>query len=148
MPAATTRPPPLLLVDTNVLLDVVLNRAPWANDATLLLDAISRGKASGFLAGHAVTTIHYIVERAVDRATAAMAVADTLEVLTVVALEAADFHRALSLKLGDDEDAVQVAAFLKCGADFLVTRNGKDFKGAAVPTRTPGELLALLSTAY
>lgn len=145
MPAVRAPMPPGLLVDTNVVLDVILRRAPWARDAALLLDAIARAKARGFIAGHAVTTVHYVVEKEQDRTTAVTAVGDILQLLTVVPLGAAEFQRALALNLNDFEDAVQVAACLKVGADHLVTRNAKDFKGAPVTTKTPGEVLALLA---
>jgi len=111
-----------------------------------LLDSISRGRATGFVAGHAVTTVHYIVERAKGRGVAATAVNDLLQVVDVVALDRSDFMRALSLGLADYEDAVQVAAYLRIGADALVTRNARDFKGAPVVTRAAGELLALLAS--
>ena len=134
----------LVLVDTNILLDVILDRAPWADDATALLDAIAKQRARGFVASHAITTVYYIVERAKGRTTAVTAVGDLLQVVEVVSLEHADFQRALSLGLSDFEDAVQVAACLRIGGTFLVTRNAKDFKGAPVRTRTPADVLALL----
>ncbi|MEO7085595.1 MAG: PIN domain-containing protein [Gemmatimonadaceae bacterium] len=134
-----------MLIDTNIVLDLVLARAQWANDAALLFDAIARERFRGFLAGHAVTTVHYIVERATNSRTAATAIADLLQILTIVPLDAADFQRALAMNLNDYEDAVQVAACLKVGADFLVTRNQKDFKGGGVATRAPAEVLALLA---
>ena len=137
--------PPGVLVDTNVLLDVVLRRAPHAADAARLLDAVATGGARGWVAGHAVTTVHYIVEREQGRTRAVTAVGDVLQLLDVVPLAAADFQRALAMGLRDFEDAVQAAACLRAGADFLATRNGKDFKGAPVTTKTPGEVLALLA---
>ena len=141
---SAARSAPTVLVDTNVVLDLVLGRAPWAADAALLLDAAARGTVRGFLAGHAVTTMHYIVERETNRATAANALHDLLHLLEVVPLEGADFLRALGLGLRDYEDAVQVVACLKASADYLVTRNAKDFKGTPVTPREPGEVLALL----
>lgn len=136
--------PPALLVDTNVVLDVALGRAPWARDAARLLDAVDRGRARGFVAGHAVTTVYYVVERARGRTAAVTAVGDVLAILRVVPLGAAEFQRALALHLKDFEDAVQAAACLAVGADYLVTRNGKDFKGAGVAIKTAGEVLAIL----
>lgn len=134
-----------LLVDTNVVLDVVLNRQPWAADAAALLDAVEKGRAQGYIAGHAVTTVYYIVEKQRGRSVAATAVSDLLQLLLVVPLSAADFQRALGLALSDFEDGVQAAACLQVSADYLVTRNPKDFQGAPVTTRAPGEVLALLS---
>lgn len=133
-----------VLLDTNVILDVILDRTPWAADAVRLLDLVASGRIAGFLAAHAVTTVHYIVQRARGRAAAVTAVADLLELLTVVPLEAADFQRALALNLGDFEDAVQAAACLKVGASFLITRNPRDFRGAPVRLSSAGEVVALM----
>jgi predicted nucleic acid-binding protein len=135
---------PTVLLDTNILLDVALERVPWASEAALLLDAIERGRAKGFVAGHAITTLYYVISRSRDRRTAATAVSDVLRLLPVVALETADFHHALVLGLGDFEDAVQVSAALKVGADFLVTRNPNDFAGAPIAVRSAGEVFASL----
>lgn len=59
---------PKILIDTNVVLDVVLERNPWVDSATALLDAVAKGRAEGYVAGHAMATVHYIVEREKNRA--------------------------------------------------------------------------------
>jgi predicted nucleic acid-binding protein len=137
---------PTLLVDTNIVLDVVLERAPWVADATALFDVVARGQTPAFIAGHTVTTVHYIVERERDRRTATTAIGDLLTLFPVVPLDTADFQRALALRLRDYEDAVQAVACLRIGADFLVTRNPKDYRGSPVTPRAPGEVLALISS--
>lgn len=134
----------LLLFDTNVILDVVLARDPWSDDAAALLDASARGDIVGLVAGHTLTTVHYLVERARDRRTATTAVNDPLQVVTVVPLDSADFHRAPSLGLREFEDAVQVAACLRAGAHFLITRNARDFRGTSVAVRSPSEARGLV----
>ncbi|HET7585108.1 MAG TPA: PIN domain-containing protein [Gemmatimonadaceae bacterium] len=138
--------PAAVLLDINVLLDVILDRAPWADDATLLLDLIAAGRVRGFVSGHSLTTVHYIVAREKDRTRAGSAVSDLLDILEVVPLRAADFQRALALGLRDFEDAVQVAACLQAGADALVTRNARDFQGAPVTIRSAGEVVALIAS--
>lgn len=136
---------PKVLIDTNILLDVILGRSPWSIDAALLMDAASHGACEGFLAGHSVTTVQYIVQRELGRQRAAAAVSGLLTVLRVVGLEHDDFLVALTLGLADFEDAVQVATALKCGADFIATRNVRDFRGVDVPLRSAGEIVAFLS---
>lgn len=133
-----------LLVDVNVVLDLMLERQPWAADAAALLNAVDLGRATGFVAGHTITTAYYIVARDQNRQAAATAVTDLLRIVEVVPVEAADFHQALVMGMSDFEDAVQAAAALKVGADYVVTRNGRDFRGAPVAPRTPAEALALL----
>lgn len=134
-----------ILVDTNVVLDVVLARKPWVAEATDLLDRAARRELDGFVAAHSVTTVFYVVERERDRRTALTAIGDLLSVVGVAEVGSADFQRALTFGLKDFEDAVQVAASLRIGADFLVTRNAKDYKDAPVSVKAPGELLALLA---
>ena len=135
---------PKLLVDINVVLDVVLERKTWLRDSAAILDAIASGRAAGFIAGHGVTTIYYLAASANGRAAATTAVADLLQICDAVPLTTADFHRALALGLKDFEDAVTAAAALAIGADYLVTRNEKDFKGSPVAIRSPGKILSLL----
>jgi len=138
---------PLVLLDTNVVLDVLLARAPWVDDAVELLDAMARRQLRGCVAGHTLTTIYYLVERARDRRTAVTAVSDLLDLLEIVPLGGDDFRRALAMGLSDFEDAVQVAACLRSGAQFVVTRNPRDFRGAPVELRSPAEARALIPAA-
>ncbi len=132
-----------LLLDINVILDVVLGREPWLNEASRLLSALEDREAEGYVAAHTITTIHYIVAREKGRQTAAQAVSDVLRVVRVVPITSADFQQALVLGISDFEDAVQAVAALQIGADYLITRNTKDFKASPVEVRTPGEALAM-----
>jgi predicted nucleic acid-binding protein len=133
-----------LLLDINIVLDIALRRKPWVGEAALLLSAIEEGRAEGYVAAHTIPTYHYIVAKQTGREAAVRATADLLRLVRVVPLGDADFQQALLLDLGDFEDAVQAVAALKVGADYLVTRNGEDFRGVAIPIRTAGELLPLL----
>lgn len=142
---ARMRPPiPRVLLDINILLDVLLARQPWNSDATMLLDAVSRGICEGFVAGHSITTVHYLIQSEVGRQRATTVISELLTTVQVVGLEREDFFVALTLGLTDFEDAVQVAAALKIGADFIATRNARDFKGTAIPVRSAGEIIAFL----
>ncbi len=133
-----------ILFDVNVVLDVILERAPWVDDSASLLDAAERRKVAGYIAGHTITTVYYIVARASGARRAATAVTDLLRIVKIVPVDGTDFAQALVLGMPDFEDAVQAAAAAKAGADYIATRNGKDFKSSPVKPRTPGELLAMV----
>ena len=133
-----------LLIDTNVILDVVLERGQAGVKGALLLSAIQSGDADGCVAAHSITTTHYIIARAADDATARLAVTYLLQILSVVPLGGDDFHAAIALDVPDFEDAVQIAAALAAQADYIVTGNKKDFKRSPVTVRSAGELLPLL----
>jgi predicted nucleic acid-binding protein len=134
-----------LLVDINVALDVILEREPWATEAALLFAAIHGGRAEGYLAGHTIPTIHYIVrENRKDRAAADAAVATLLRIFTVVAAENPELLQALAFGFADFEDAVQAACAAKISADWIVTRNRKGFRKSPVIGKPPGAVLAAI----
>lgn len=135
-----------VLLDINVLLDVVLERAPWHPAAARLLSDVHEGHVLGFVASHTVPTIYYIVEKARDRSTAASAITDLLRVVDVVPVDKEDLHQALVLPIDDFEDAVQLAAALKIGAEYIVTRNEQDFKRGSIPPIHTDRLLAVLES--
>ena len=133
-----------VLIDVNIILDVLLAREPWAGDSARLLDAAERKSITAYVAGHTITTAYYIVAHAAGPKKAATAVTDLLRILRVAPVESADFAQALVFGMADFEDAVQAAAAAKVGADFVATRNQKDFRRSPTKARNPAELLALL----
>jgi predicted nucleic acid-binding protein len=133
-----------LLLDINVLLDVLLDREPWSEAAAALLAMVESQGAEGFVAPHTLPTIYYVVGQAGDRKLAAAAVKDLLRILEVAPVTKSDFQEALTLSIPDFEDAVQATAALRIGADYLVTRNKRDFRESPVPTADPATILALL----
>lgn len=136
-----------LLLDINIILDVILEREGLFEESALILSAIETGRASGFVASHTIPTTFYLIEKARDRETASIAVSGLLAIVEVVPLEGTDFQQAYLFPVNDFEDAVQVAAALKIGADYLVTRNLRDYKRIADETlrvRSPAEILPLL----
>lgn len=133
-----------LLIDTNVILDVVLKRGQRGIDGGLLLSAVQRQRAGGYVAAHSITTVHYIVERESGDATARLAVTYILQLLSVVPLGSNDFHAAVALGMPDFEDAVQAAAALAVPADYIVTGNKKDFRHSPVPSRSAAQILPLM----
>jgi len=53
-----------ILFDTNVILDVLLDREPFANEAALLMSMVEQAEITGFICATTVTTIHYLATKA------------------------------------------------------------------------------------
>jgi predicted nucleic acid-binding protein len=136
-----------LLLDINVVLDAIFDREPWADDAAEILAAAVQGRATVLVAGHTITTIHYLVAKVKGRAEAAAVLAHLLRIVRVVPPDQEDLQGALNLGLADYEDAVQAVCALKAGAEYIVSRDGKDFTGAAVPVATPRHIASRLVNA-
>ena len=134
-----------LLVDINVLLDVFRQRQPWAADGARLLTAVEEGRATAYVAGHTVTTAHYVVERTQGTQAAALVVCELLRLVETVPVVNADLHHAIALGFRDFEDAVQAVCAIKIGADAIVTRDTRGFASSPVRVVTPGTALHLVN---
>jgi len=133
-----------VLVDLNVLLDVIQRREPHYAASAEVLSLIAAGELDGAVAGHALTTIDYVVSRFAGRKSADEAVDWILGGMEVVAEGRDVFLRPRSFEMKDFEDAVVAAAAEQVHADRVVTRNVDDFEHSPVPAVTPRELLAEL----
>jgi predicted nucleic acid-binding protein len=131
-----------VLFDTNILLDVILNRAPHVNASAAALDLVGRGKVEGYVAGHAVTTIAYIVQREKGAAAARNALLHLLSRVRVASVTDASVRMALTLQLADFEDAVCAASAQAAGCAVIVTRNPRHFRNAEPPAILPEAFLA------
>ena len=131
-----------VLYDTNVLLDVVLSRTPFVDASAAALDLVARGSVVGFVAGHTVTTIAYLVQREKGRKKAHEALVHLLSKLKIASTTDAGVRLALAMNLDDIEDAVCVASALEAGCSVIVTRNPAHFRRAKLPAVLPEALLA------
>jgi predicted nucleic acid-binding protein len=130
--------------DINVIIDVPLQRPGWlASEQVLRLCSLPVN--SGFVAWHSVATIHYLLAKSFDRASANSFLSDLLDQVDVGPASTLLARRALSLGLRDTEDALQVAVAESLAADVIVTRNGRDFVGAPVLAQTPEDFLSSLA---
>ena len=132
------------LIDTNVVLDVLLERQPHVVASAAVWAAIETGLAKGFLASHAITTIHYLVRKELGLARAGRTVSSILRVFKVAPVDSAVLQEALQLSLPDFEDSVTAAAAQLAGCDFIVTRDPKGFRGSPIRPLTPEAFLPLL----
>jgi predicted nucleic acid-binding protein len=133
-----------LLFDTNVVLDVLLDRQPYAQASSAVWKAVETGVSEGMLAAHAVTTIHYLVQKEKGNALAKRIVTSILRVFSVATVDEATVREALHLPSADFEDAVTAAAARVAGCDFIVTRDPKGFRESPVRTITPEAVRPLL----
>jgi predicted nucleic acid-binding protein len=133
-----------ILCDTNVVLDVLLDRQPYAEASALVWAAVETGVAEGMLAAHAVTTIHYLVRKEKGPLKARRVVAAILRVFGVAAVDGAVVQEALQLPCSDFEDAVTAAAARMAGCECIVTRDPKGFRGSPIRSLTPEAVMPLL----
>ena len=130
----------LLLLDINIILDVVFQRP--GEPATSALIGSCNEQHQAWLAWHSVATLAYLIERERNPAVARELVTGLLSWARVATTGHQDAIQALQLPMSDFEDALQVSAAQACGADYIITRNGRDFVQSPLPALSPEEFLA------
>ena len=135
-----------LLIDTNVVLDVLLQREPSCRTATAVLNLTQRDDVREYVSASAITDIYYIANK---QLTARQSVRDLLKrllmVVSVAAVSEREIQNALNLAWGDFEDSVQYSVALMNEMDGIVTRNSSDYQEANMRIWLPEQALELFA---
>ncbi len=135
--------PVKVLFDLNIILDVLQKREPFYADSARALACAETGRVQGLVAPHSLTTLFYLVAKDQSPGAARVTLTGLLQFLSVAPLDGTNIEQALNLPYRDFEDAVQMASAAQCKAEYLVTRNERDFQPALVTVLGPVELIAL-----
>ena len=127
----------MILLDTDVLIDVALDRRPHASPAAELLDRIEHGAESACIAWHTVSNFYYIVASSRGGLSARDFIVELTRFVAVATTGTEAVRYAAELPLADFEDALQVAAARACGARYIVTRNVRDYARSPIPAVDP-----------
>jgi predicted nucleic acid-binding protein len=133
-----------VLLDVNVVLDVLLDRKPHVEGSSAVWAAIETGSARGLLAGHAVTTIHYLIRKEMGTREATRIIGAMSRVFGIAAVDDRVIQLALNLPFADFEDAVTAAAAQLADCDYIVTRDPKGFRASPVRHLAPEAAVPLL----
>lgn len=120
------------------------NRQPFVSNSSQALDTVATLKVEGYIAGHAVTNIFYILRRQLGASVTLDIITKLLTKLKVASVTDAVIHSALQKQMKDFEDAVTSEAAFAINLDFIVTRNTKDYVNSSVPAILPERLIELV----
>jgi predicted nucleic acid-binding protein len=123
-----------VLIDTSIVLDFLLQREPFFQDAELLFQAIDEGQVVGHVTATTLTDIFYISHRhtrSVERSR--QAVSETLMVMVICPIDRSVLESAFDSGLVDFEDAVQIFSAVEQGLDAILTRDAKGLLSSSIP---------------
>ena len=130
-----------LLIDANILLDVLQNRVQFIKASSVIWKLCETEQVKGYVSALTFANLVYVMRRELDPEK----IADVLRRLSLIFeftdLSASDLVRAAELQWGDFEDAVQSVIAERVHADYIITRNVRDFTKSRVMAFTPSELL-------
>ena len=128
-----------ILVDLNVILDYLEDRAPFADAAENVIEDTSNQL---FVSAHMVTAAFYLMpDLGIEAQNAALDF--IFDNFTVIPCDKPTLTSARALGFSDYEDAVAAAAAKKAKCTYIIIRNKRDFANSPVPVLTPGEFLTL-----
>jgi len=131
-----------VLFDTNILLDVFLQRKSHVSFSQQAVDLVGKNLVHGYVLGHAVTTLSYVLTKHIDAKKSKAILTTLLTRFTVAAVTDTAIRRALGSPIKDFEDAVAHAAAEESEIAIIVTRNIRDFAKGSIPAILP-EMLVL-----
>ena len=132
----------IVMFDTCIILDYLLDRLPYANAAEKLFMKTVEGKLIGYITVKSLTDIHYVLKHSIHDEIKIRNIINTLlDVFVLIDSSADDVIRALSSKTTDYEDALMIQTAASNNADYIVTRSIKDYTLSPVQVLLPDELL-------
>ena len=135
-----------VLLDTNVLLDVLLERPQFSSEADAIWQAAEEGSITAYVTSTTLTDIFYLARKQISRERAWEAVHLCLEAFELLAVDQKTVALAVSLLGKDFEDNLQVACASIANLDAIITRDKVGFSFSSVTALIPSELLAQLTS--
>ena len=132
-----------VLLDTNVVLDVLLDRKAFVAESLAIVDLVERGAVTGLLCATTITTLAYLAGKTVGKQQATVQIRQLLSLFEIAPVTRAVLDGALASKAADFEDAVLAEAAHQAGAQAIITRNLRDFAHSPVRAHTPAQWLAM-----
>ena len=134
-----------LLIDGNIILDVMQKREPFYRDSSMIWKLCETGICTGSISALTFADMVYIMRKELDPEDIKRVLERLDLIFTIEDLRGDDLLLAAEMKWQDYEDALQEVTAKRIKAEYIVTRNLKDFTEGTVTAVSPGDLLAILS---
>jgi predicted nucleic acid-binding protein len=133
------------LIDSDVLIDFLTVREPFAKTAGAILDNCKLRKTQGFMAAHSITNMFYLMRKNYTPLERKNLLHDLCDTLSIVEIGVELIRNVLSNNDFDDiEDCLQAECAAFVNADYIVTRNVRDYTHSRIPAILPEDFLKKL----
>ena len=135
----------VILVDTNIIVDALMQREPYVEDAQFIMTKCAEGEITGYLAAHSIPNLFYILRKAYSQEERRKFIRNLCSIFNISELDADKILSAVENEgFSDFEDCLQEECAVDVSADYIVTRNLDDYKKSRVEAIGPGEFVKLL----
>ena len=129
----------VLMIDTNILLDVLQLRVPHFEDSLTIWGLCDDEAVSGCVSAMSLVNISYVMRKELTPDRMQEIYMSLTSAFKIIDLRESDLETAAEMKWRDFEDAVISAVSERINADYIITRNTKDFENSKVEALTPAE---------
>ena len=130
-----------IFVDANVIIDYLVDRMPFADDAEAVIDACVQDGNEGAFTGLTACNSVCVIGRSIGQHNAELLVKEVAEFMKLLPIRPEDISLNLGADHPDFEDTLQIAAAKEWGADVIVTRDKDGFANSSVKVLAPAEFL-------
>lgn len=131
-----------VFLDINIILDFLLNRKPFEEDAVEVFKLLYKKEIDGYVSAISYTQISYFLQKFIGKTGSKNILKDLNKLLTTVSVDNRTIEEALDSDIKDFEDAIQIASALSVsGLHCILTRDKKDFKSTQLLIQSPKEFL-------
>jgi len=133
-----------ILIDTNVLLDYILNREPFCEDAKEILLLCIDGKIKGCIAAHSIPNMFFILRKNYNEKERREILSSLCSMFDIEGIDKVKLLSGLKNEdFSDFEDCLQMECAKSYGAEYIVTRNVTDYSSSDIKAIEPNEYLLL-----
>ena len=134
-----------ILVDTNIVLDVLMKREPYAELAQIIMTKCADREIIGYLAAHSIPNLFYILRKTYTIKERRMLIKNLCNVFRISDLNEKKILSAVeNEEFSDFEDCLQEECAVEAMVDYIVTRNPDDYAKSRIKVVEPREFVALL----
>ena len=133
-----------ILIDTNVLLDYLLERDPFFEDAKKLILSCTEGDTKGCIAAHSISNMFFILRKDYTAGERREILSSLCTIFDVEGIDKAKLLAGLANEdFSDFEDCLQMECAKSYGAEYIITRNVADYSASDIKAILPSEYLGL-----
>ena len=131
-----------LLIDTNVIIDVLQKREPYAEDSLAILKLCETGLVEGYISTLSFANIVYVLRKRLVPTDINTLCKNLSLIFRFADLTGQELLSAAEIMWEDYEDAIQYVTARKMHADYIITRNEKDYADAEIKIMSPKEFVS------
>lgn len=134
-----------ILIDTNVLIDYLLTREPFYEDAKNIVSICVDGKVKGCIAAHSISNMFFILRKDFNLDERREVLLNLCSISDIEGIDKIKLITGLQNEdFSDFEDCLQMECAKAYGAEFIITRNTDDYKGSEITVILPKDYLEML----